>query len=64
VGTTHGLEDTGFLWAKVEIMLIEATKGGRTSSGGIGNVPIKVESFSRPTPTFSYLGGVFAMKGT
>jgi hypothetical protein len=49
---------------EVEIMLIEATKGGGTSGGGIGKVPIKVESFSRPTSTFSYPGGVFAINGT
>jgi hypothetical protein len=45
-------------------MLIEVTKGGGTSGGGIGNVPIKVESFRRPTLTFSYPGGVFEKKGT
>jgi hypothetical protein len=44
-------------------MLIEATKGAGILGGGIGNVPIKVESFSRPTPTFSYLGSVFEING-
>jgi hypothetical protein len=33
----------------VEIMLIEATKGRGISGCGIGNVPIKVESFKRST---------------
>jgi hypothetical protein len=34
-------------------MFIEATKGGGISGGGIGNVPIKVESYKRPMLTFS-----------
>jgi hypothetical protein len=34
-------------------MLIEATKGGGTSGGGMGKVPINDESFKIPTPTFS-----------
>jgi hypothetical protein len=45
-------------------MLIEETKGSGTSGGGIGKVPINVESLSRPTPTFLYPGGVLEMKGT
>jgi hypothetical protein len=48
---------------EVEIMFIEANIGGGTSSGGIGNVPIRVESLRRPTPTFLYIGGFLAMKG-
>jgi hypothetical protein len=32
--------------------------------GGIWKVPIKVESFRIPTPTFLYQGGVFKIKGT
>jgi hypothetical protein len=47
----------------VEIILIEAIKGGGTLGGGIGNVPIKVEFFRRPTPTLSYPGGVLEIKG-
>ena len=43
-------------------MLIEVTKGGGISGGKIGNVPIKVESLRRPTPTFSYPGGAFEIK--
>jgi hypothetical protein len=45
-------------------MLIEATDGCGTSGGGMGKVPINEESLRRPTPTFSYLGGVLAMNGT
>jgi hypothetical protein len=48
----------------LEIILIEETKGGGTSGGGIGNIPIRVESLSRPTPTFSYSGSVFAINDT
>ena len=44
-------------------MLIEAKKGGGISGGGIENVPIKVESFRRPTLKFSYPGGVFEING-
>lgn len=51
--TTHGSYDLGVSRTIVDIMLIEAMKGGGISGGGIGNVPIKVESFKRPTPTFS-----------
>ena len=45
-------------------MFIEETKGGGMSGVWIGKVPIEVEYFSRPTSTFSYLGGVLDMKGT
>jgi hypothetical protein len=48
----------------VDIILIEARKEGGISGGGIGNVPIKIESFNRPTLTFSLPGGVFEIKGT
>ena len=45
-------------------MLIKENKGGGTSGGGIRDVPVRVEYLSRPTPTFSYPGGVFMIKGT
>jgi hypothetical protein len=38
---------------KIRYHINRRSKGGRILGGRIGNVPINVESFKRPTPTFS-----------
>jgi hypothetical protein len=62
-GTTKGSRILGIVAPELKSCYLVTTEGGM-SGGGSGKVPIKDESFKRPTPTSSYEDGVFSIKGT
>ena len=54
LGTIQGSDDSKDCWGQVEIILTVAIWDA-VGGSGVGKVPMRLESFNKPTPTLSYV---------